>query len=87
MNGVLKICHAKRISFSHDRYLALRISLCGTYDIITLSKTSLHPDKHLCFNLGLPGYHPILRRDRVDRIWRCWILFKYLSMSRKKRRS
>ena len=67
-NGALKICHVNLMSFSHDRYLAIRTSLCGIYDIITLSETSLHPEKQLCFDLDLPGYHPILHRDRVDRI-------------------
>ena len=33
-----------------------------------MSETSLHPEKQLCCDLDLPGYHPILRRDRVNRI-------------------
>ena len=64
----LSICHLNITSVSKERFTALESTLSGIYDIITLSETSLFPNKDLGFDLHLPGYHPILRRDRVDRI-------------------
>ena len=33
-----------------------------------MSETSLHPNKDVPFDLHLPGYHPIIGHDRLDRI-------------------
>ena len=67
-DGALSLCHINITSLSYERFLALETTISGVFDIITLSETSLHPNKDVPFDLHLPGYHPIIRRDRVDRI-------------------
>ena len=63
----LRICHLNITSVSKEQFTALENTLSGIYDIITLSETSIYPNKDLGFDLHLPGYHPVLRRVRLDR--------------------
>ena len=41
---------------------AVRTTLCEQFDIITLSETFLNPNNN--YDLKLPGFHDIIRRDR-----------------------
>ena len=57
------ICHANIRSLSPDKLRCIKTSLADSFDIIALSETflsSTKPDR----DLEIPGFHPILRRDR-----------------------
>ena len=55
----LSLCHVNIRGLSIG---VIQTTLCSRYDIITLSETFLGPQSTR--DLTLPGYHPILRRDR-----------------------
>ena len=59
----LRICHSNVRSLSRAKLLAIKTTLSGAFDIITLSET------HLSNNVtndvfSLKGYHDIIRKDR-----------------------
>jgi len=57
----LSICHVNIRGLSDMKMSAIKTNLCK-YDIITLSETFLGPLS--TGDLDLPGFHPIIRRDR-----------------------
>ena len=57
----LTICHSNIRGLNESKLRAIKTSLCQ-FDIITLSETFLGPSS--IQDLNLPGYHPIIRRDR-----------------------
>ena len=58
----LSVCHLNIRGLSDAKLRDIKTCLCDTYDIITLSETFLSTNRS--DSLSLPGYHPILRRDR-----------------------
>lgn len=58
----LNICHVNIRSLNISHLRAIKVSLCDTYDIITISETMLSAVTNI--DLRIPGYHPIIRRDR-----------------------
>ena len=58
----LSVCHVNIRGLSDSKLRAIKTSLCGRLDIITLSETFFGPLSTT--DLSLPGYNPIIRRDR-----------------------
>ena len=59
----LRMCHINIRSLNTVKMLALK-TICGQYDIITLSETHLDPNT-LYEHLHLDGFHNIVRKDRA----------------------
>ena len=62
--GDLNLCHANIRSLSQDKLLCIKTSLAPTFDLIALSETFLAPHKD-SLDYNIPGFHPIMRRDRT----------------------
>ena len=60
--STLSVCHVNIRGLSDTKLRAIKMNLCGKFDIITLSDTFLGPNTKLDFSV--PGFHPIIRRDR-----------------------
>ena len=58
----LSICHVNIRSLNTSHLRAIKASLSHIYDVITISETMLCDSSDI--DLTIPGYHPILRRDR-----------------------
>ena len=58
------VCHANIRSLSPDKLRCIKSSLADSFDIIALSETFLST-KDSDRDLGIPGFHPIFRRDRT----------------------
>ena len=58
----LSVCHSNIRGLSESKLRAIKTCLCDRYDIITLSETFLSCSSSQ--DLTLPGFHPIVRRDR-----------------------
>ena len=63
--NTLDICHVNIRSLNNDKLDAIRAELSQNFEIICLTETNLpHASVE---DLALPGYHDILRKDRVGR--------------------
>ena len=60
--NVLKICHINIQRFTELKLTEIKNSIAGYYDIIAFTETFFNTDTTL--DLSIPGYQPIIRRDR-----------------------
>ena len=63
-NKTLSMCHINIRSLSVAKLRAIECNLSKLFDVITLSETHLHPNV-TSDAMKLPGFHEILRKDRV----------------------
>ena len=63
---MLDICHVNVRSLNSDRIDAIKAELAENFEIICMTETNLpHANAE---NLSIPGFHDILRKDRVGRV-------------------
>jgi len=55
-------CHINIRGLNESKMTAIKTSIWNVYDIITISETFLSDNSTV--DLSLPGYHPLIRRDR-----------------------
>ena len=58
----MSICHVNIRGLSASKLRSVQVSLSELYDVITISETFVSASS--THNLDLPGFHPIIRRDR-----------------------
>jgi hypothetical protein len=62
----MSIWHSNVRSLNRDKLLALETEVVNEFDILAITETFLN-EQSIC-NLNLEGYHPIFRKDRVNRV-------------------
>jgi len=59
----LTVCHVNIRGLNESKLASIEASLCGAYDVITISETFLSDNRNT-EDLSLPGYYDIIRKDR-----------------------